>query len=200
MTDARSPLRVQSGSWGRPFVGERCSGDLAWVFERPAGPRAVLIDAAGHGPRAHELAARMAELSCMQLSSGPASLVRALHEEIRGSAGASIVAVDIDVRAATFECVAVGGIHACWFSRVNAWLESQPGLLGQHLSTVRAMHHTLAPGDVLVLASDGVSRRALENLPPSALLAPPEVAAERIVREHGRAHDDATCLILTVQP
>ncbi len=193
-------MTVRTGSWGRPFAGERWSGDLALVLDRPSGLRAVLIDAAGHGPRAHEIAERAAGMDCVRLSGGPVTLVRALHDALRGSIGASVVAVDVDTRDGTFECVAVGEIHALWIERTPIWLASQPGLVGQHLPTVRAVQHRISPGEALVLASDGVSRRALESLPLSVLLAPPEVAAERIVRDHGRAHDDATCLILTVQP
>ena len=72
--------------------------------------------------------------------------------------------------------------------RARVWLNAQRGVLGYRMPRVRVTDLELGPGDLLVLATDGVSVVFPDELPAS--LQPRDLARDLLER-HGRATDDA---------
>lgn len=199
MSEASGGLVVTSGWYGRPFAGEVVSGDLPLVFTLgDGGTRAVLIDVAGHGPEAASVAERVGGLGVLTSAASPTDVVHGLHGALRGGRGASVVVVDVDGEGRSCKLVAVGGILLRVFGPHAVEVVAQPGMVGEHLPTLRPTACALSHGDVVVIASDGVRRGGLYGLAPSKLLAPPARLARQVVEELGRPHDDATCIVLTV--
>lgn len=197
--EAPPALEVTGGWYGRPFHGEPRSGDLALVAEpTPSVLRAVIIDIAGHGPRAASAAERLRAAPWLATIADLMELAKRLDEELRGELGAALAIADVDRARAELRCLAIGSVHARVYGVSPATIESQAGMVGEHMPTCRPRTLAIHGGDVVILASDGVRTRGLRALEPSLLLAPPERTARRIVEDHGRAHDDATCVVLTV--
>jgi len=67
------------------------------------------------------------------------------------------------------------------------------GVVGHNLRKVLPFCYRLCPGDVIVLLSDGVSCRF--DLGDYVQLPAPSMA-EAIVCDHGKEHDDASCMVV----
>ena len=68
---------------------------------------------------------------------------------------------------------------------------TRAGVVGLELPRLQASVTTVAPGDVVILATDGISRTFLSGLRP---LDTPQLLAERILRRHAKGTDDALVL------
>jgi negative regulator of sigma-B (phosphoserine phosphatase) len=66
------------------------------------------------------------------------------------------------------------------------------GVLGHQLPSLRPSTTPVAPGDTLILATDGIGGGFLEGIDPAQ---PPQELAERILSNHGRGDDDALVLV-----
>ena len=192
-------LVLSHGVFGRPFAGEHRSGDATWIVEREdGGVRAALLDVAGHGPEASRVVDRIRASGIVAAAPDPVALGRGLHALLRGHRGAALAILDLDPRTGESVWLAVGGIHARILGAASSGVRVQPGLVGEHLPNLVPTRYRVRPGDTLVLASDGISARGLDGLDPRALYAAPTQLARSIVTHHGRAHDDATCLVISV--
>jgi phosphoserine phosphatase RsbX len=66
------------------------------------------------------------------------------------------------------------------------------GIVGYRMpETLLTQNIPLAAGDLLVIASDGIAEDHLDSID---FAAPATAIAERILREHGKASDDALVL------
>ncbi len=198
-----TPFEVRGGWYGRACEGEGASGDLAVLPEvavaaSPLIVRAILIDVAGHGPTAAAVAERLRGAPWLTTASDPTEVATRLDAALRGGRGAAVAIVDLNRAARTATCVAIGNIYLRIEGVRSREVDQQPGIVGEYMPTVRPKVEPIARGDVLLIASDGISSRKLTEVPPAWLLAPPERLARRIVHEYGQAHDDATCIVLSV--
>jgi hypothetical protein len=69
------------------------------------------------------------------------------------------------------------------------------GTLGARLGQLRLWTHPWAAGATLVMASDGVSAAWDINSYPGLLRHSPQLLAGILMRDYGRATDDATVLV-----
>jgi hypothetical protein len=67
-----------------------------------------------------------------------------------------------------------------------------PGVVGYRLPRVTVHTTWLGPGDLLVLASDGIAPSFIDDLRPEGAVGP---LADRILAGHARAADDAMVLV-----
>ncbi|HTP58425.1 MAG TPA: hypothetical protein VMM82_05865, partial [Spirochaetia bacterium] len=75
--------------------------------------------------------------------------------------------------------------------RVFALLRS--GTVGQHLPTLTPTSFAVGLGDTFVMATDGIS---LDFMKEHSVDQPPQLLAERILRQYGLANDDALVLVV----
>jgi phosphoserine phosphatase RsbX len=66
------------------------------------------------------------------------------------------------------------------------------GVVGYQLPRLRPSEIPVAPGDTLILATDGVEHGFADGLD---LLQPPQELADGILAGHGRGSDDALVLV-----
>jgi serine phosphatase RsbU (regulator of sigma subunit) len=198
-----APLEVTSGWYGRACHGHAVSGDLAIIVEAvvqgsPSILRAILIDVAGHGPDAAAVTERLRGAPYLTTAADPTELATQLNAALRGVRGAAVAIVDLDREQHTARCVAIGSIYLRIEGTNSREIDSQSGVVGEYMPTVRPKVEPIDRGDVVLIASDGVSSRKLSDVPRAWLLAPAERLARRIVHEYGQPHDDATCIVLSV--
>jgi negative regulator of sigma-B (phosphoserine phosphatase) len=67
-----------------------------------------------------------------------------------------------------------------------------PGIVGHRLGALAATDLPLRRGDVLILATDGVSARFADDLHPTGSC---RAIAERVLERHGRPADDALVVV-----
>lgn len=181
----------------RPCYGEVVTGDGSLMQPLARGVLAAIIDVLGHGERAHMLARFCERWLAANAHADVAGLVQSLHREIKGSLGAALTLAYLDIEARSMTVVGVGNTRLYGLRTPSLCIEAQPGIVGGgNLPRLRPSVVSIAPEDVLLLTSDGIS----EQLDVQDLQAirhhPVHRIAQQVLRDHGKDYDDATCMVL----
>lgn len=190
-------MNLSIGQLSRPRDGETFNGDR--VVIRRDGDRTMLalIDALGHGARAHEVAEMAARsLDAQNLALSPERMLEQVDVDLRGSRGAAAMLCTID--GAEVQGCGVGNV-ALRTDASDVHPVLTPGILGHgfrgRARRLRPFSGSVRAGSRLVLFSDGISARLA--LAPVRSLSPDD-ACRAILDEFGRAHDDATVIVVDV--
>ena len=187
--------RFEWGVASRIYPGERVCGDACVVAPFAGGVLAAVIDGLGHGEEA-ALAARVAA-AAIEPRAGQAlrGIVEACHEAMRRTRGAALTLAQVAGDSLTW--IGVGNVEAVLFpaapGAARQTIVPRGGVVGYQLPPLREARWPVGPGDVLVLASDGVSSRYCER-PPRA--AGPEAMALEVLDSYWGGADDALVLAL----
>jgi serine phosphatase RsbU (regulator of sigma subunit) len=182
----------------RSHPNETGSAD-AWSVRWDSGRcRIAIVDGAGHGPAAVEAAQIAIATFEENPNAAPGDLLLLCHRQLRGSRGAVMAVVAIDVPANTLELAGVGNIEARLLMEGREQHPiSQRGMLGSNIPTIRPFTTTLVPGWLLVLHTDGIRTRwSLAD--DAAEAASADALAAAILARHARSDDDA-CVVV-IQP
>nr|WP_211193955.1 SpoIIE family protein phosphatase [Pyxidicoccus fallax] len=178
----------------RPKQGEVANGDAALVREEGGHTLVAVVDALGHGPMAAQAAAEAVRcLNSLPLGTAVEPLVEALHAALRGGRGAAVMLGLFDGK--RLHCGGVGNVELRT-SGTKVPVLPTPGVLGQSMRTLRTVSVAMAPGDRIVLFSDGLTFRV--DLEPARRLSP-EKACELLMERYSRPTDDATVLVADVE-
>ncbi len=207
-------MTISVGHASRPKPGEMECGDRVVVVEGENEVLVAVVDGLGHGPEA-ALAAKTAAAFVMANAALPLpELFSGCHRALASTRGAAMAALRVDAERATLTHCAVGNVELVALSRERIREISEPGILGGRFRRARESSYPLSPGDLFVLFSDGVSSR-LELEPYKTMktfnaalastqadfsayrrtLSAPEIA-KAVIRDHGKAHDDASCAVV----
>jgi hypothetical protein len=184
-------------SVARPCTGERVSGDLAHCHRLEDRMFLAVIDSLGHGPRAHEVALRAAEVLKDPWGDDPGEILGRLHEGLRGTDGAVATVAILDVPTGRLRCAGVGNVSLVLMTDAapRARLANANGVLGQRMRSVTVQEFVAADRDLILLHSDGVSSSFGAETYPQARYQSCRAIAKTLIRRFGRDHDDATCLV-----
>jgi negative regulator of sigma-B (phosphoserine phosphatase) len=178
----------------RAFGGATVSGDAALAEQRADAALVAVVDALGHGVAAGVVAA--IALEAVRRAEGPVTeIALRAHERLLGTLG--VVMGLAAFRPDALEWIGVGNVegvlwHGNGPSGGHDDLLACPGVMGQNLPELRPKRVPLAPGDVLVLATDGVGPAFADRRP---LDASPQAAADALLAEHARGTDDALVVV-----
>jgi serine phosphatase RsbU (regulator of sigma subunit) len=177
----------------------RVSGDRHLV--QPRGDGGVLLavlDGAGHGEAAAEAAAQGAAILEAHAGMPLAALMERCHEGLRRTRGAAITLVALEPGSRRLTWIGVGNVEALLWGRDGSgpWHEHlllRGGLVGCQIPRpALSPHRLLRPGDVIVLATDGVRGEFSSALNEHDT---PGVLASRILERHAPGDDDALVLV-----
>jgi negative regulator of sigma-B (phosphoserine phosphatase) len=177
----------------RPLPTEVESGDRCIVVPRSGGALLAVIDGLGHGPEA-AAASRVAANTLSRLADGdPADLITQCHVALRGTRGAAMLIVGLSFREARFAWAGVGNVEG-WHVRAakRDALVSKAGVVGYQISAPLRREAELAPGDLFLLATDGILPEFVGGLQYGW---EPDAIAGAVLREYGRISDDALILV-----
>jgi hypothetical protein len=180
----------------RPHPAEIYSGDITIVVPFDGAVMFGVIDVSGHGYEAHRLARRLAA----EIESNPCldlvATLQALHSKASGTRGAAVGLAVVDRTRRRLQFAGVGNCHIRRFGSQNWRGVSRDGVVGERLPTAFVQSIQLEPGDLTVMASDGVS----ESTPVAELRSKSPLSAEHIarcvIRRAGRETDDASCIVV----
>ena len=183
----------------RPLKGNRRGGDTAVVRQEGDSLMAVIVDVLGHGEEARELAVVMEEFLMRLPLTDPASMILALDSHISGGRGAAVGLAMLDLDTGWLRYVGVGNTSIRRFGDHEDRLLSQPGIVGIRVRRPREERLQLAPGDVLVLYTDGVRDHFELDEYPRILGHSAATVSRTIVHRFGKPHDDAACVTVRLQ-
>lgn len=182
----------------RALSGEEACGDAYAV--RHDGPRISLMvcDGSGHGPLA-AAAAHMAVRAFTDTAepvSPPEVALRRIHRALAGSRGGAVAIAELDPAAHRLRFVGIGNIAGTVVSaHEKRGLASMGGIVGYREPALRPFEHLLPAGAVVILHSDGVSRRWGSDELDHLVSGTPLVIAATVLRDAGIRQDDACVLV-----
>ena len=191
------PIEWAAKARARP--GENICGDkLIAVDIDGTGALIGVLDGLGHGAEAAEAAKRGVDV----LRSGRAEpldvLVRRCHNALSGTRGAAMTLAHIDFRSDTLSWIGIGNVAADLVAKHPAGLEVRSsarlagGIVGYRIpEALTPQQVPIRPGDLLVMASDGIVEDHLDGIDFSASSL---TIADQILHAHAKGNDDALVL------
>jgi phosphoserine phosphatase RsbX len=187
---------VEWGWAGRPL--DVISGDLHVVVPFPGGALVGLLDGLGHGHEAAEASMTAASLLEAHASDAVLTLVQRCHEGLRKTRGAVMSLASFSVRPPIMTWISVGNVAGSVLRKLptlghaNQSLMTQAGVVGFQLPSLRAEALSVSPGDMLILATDGIRSGFSEGLLTDHS---PQEIAESIVVRFAKDSDDAHVVV-----
>jgi len=166
--------------------GQTASGDRYVVKPFRGGALVAAVDGLGHGDEAAAAAKTAAAILEMYSPEPVVALLRRCHEELRKTRGVVLSLASFAARESTMTWLGVGNIEG---RLLRADPQAQPlreslilrgGVVGRHLPTAYASLVAVAPGDILIFATDGIRSDFSEGLTGSEV---PQRTADRILAQ-----------------
>lgn len=199
MPEQRARRPIEWGIATRCRMGEVTSGDLGVVRLLPEGALVAGIDGVGHGREAARAARRAAAVMRADPCEDLVRLVQRCHVALHGTRGAAISAAFVSACDSRVSWLGVGNVEGRVLSgdpaatRPKGSLALGRGVPGYELPAMRAATVTVRPGDVLLLATDGVDAGFADSL---ELAGSSQAISERIVSDHWKRSDDALVIVV----
>jgi negative regulator of sigma-B (phosphoserine phosphatase) len=190
---------IEWAAKSRPRPGENVCGDrLLAVDVNGTGALIGVLDGLGHGVEAAEAANCGVEVLRNARSEPLDVLVQRCHRALSGTRGAAMTLARIDFQADTLSWVGIGNVAADLVAKHPAGVEVRSsarlagGIVGYRIPEVLTPQEVpIRPGDLLVIASDGIVEDHLDDIDFSA---PALVIADQILHSHAKDNDDALVL------
>lgn len=179
----------------RPLDGGPVSGDLAEVVPAPGGALVAVMDGLGHGPEAH--AAARCAASALRIAPGEPlpQIIARCHLAARRTRGVAISLARVDARRGVLAWAGVGNVEG-WVLHADGARERillAGGIVGYTLPAHLPVREVgFGPGDLLVLATDGVEGDATAGLDSTA---PLDALTRVVLDRNATGRDDALALV-----
>jgi phosphoserine phosphatase RsbX len=188
---------IEAGVAEAALPGESESGDLHLIAAHPGGVLVAAIDGLGHGSEAAEVA-RIARAT---LEENPGAelpdLFVSAHSALARTRGV-VMSLASFAPSARVTWLGVGNVEGTLVRAEGGIVRRadsillRGGVVGFQLPPLRPSTTHVEPGDLLILATDGISPGYVPEVDPAA---GPEAIADRILAEYGRGADDALVLV-----
>lgn len=186
----------------RPRAGEMVCGDVGLVRLEAGGALLAAIDGLGHGDKAAAAAATAAHVISGFDDHDIASVMDRCHRALRGTRGAAISIAWLSFGARTMTWAAVGDVEGRLIAarrgrRPDRSLRVPGGVAGFDRPALTLETVDFEPGDVVVLASDGVDGGFADALRLSGPVR--DIAAQILVR-YWDGGDDGLAVVFRCPP
>lgn len=197
-TGHRARPLIEWGSAGVALEKEE-SGDAYVVAPFPDGVLVAVIDGLGHGAEAAVAARRAARLLELHASDAVSDLVQRCHEGLRNTRGAVMSLASFNTRCSSVAWIGVGNVEGVLVRSDRAAepsresIAARGGVVGYQLPPLRETVRSVSPGDMLILATDGIRSDFAAGL---ASQHSPQDIADSIVARYAKASDDALVVVM----
>jgi len=189
---------VEWGVAAQAFEGCAESGDHYLVEAFPDGMLIAVADGLGHGPKA--AAAGKAAIAALKghAHQPVVQQFQHCHEKLRRTRGVVMSIASFNGLEETMTWLGVGNVKGVLL-RANGKAQStherllpRGGVVGYQMPSLRPSSVSVARGDTLIFATDGLRSVFTEDLNCSD---PPQQMAKHILAQHSRGTDDAMVLV-----
>jgi negative regulator of sigma-B (phosphoserine phosphatase) len=195
-------LKTPTLEWGvaaAPLPGQTESGDRFLVQPYEGGALVAVVDALGHGHRASQIATQAVDMMIRHARDSVTALILRCHEMLRDRHGATISLATFDWPSQRMTWLGIGNVAGVLFP--HSLQDEAPvmrllvrgGVVGGDLPHLRPTVIALAPGDTLIVATDGIQERFADQLPRDL---PPQALAEHLFAHYAKSTDDALVLVV----
>ena len=182
----------------RPLPGELCAATTRRARRRDGAALFGVIDGLGHGEAAAAASLRAAEAVESGRSEPLDVLMQRCHRDLTETRGVAMTLARVDFETDTLSWIGIGNVTADLVAKHPTGVEVRSsallaaGIVGyripQTLSTIRCRS---APGDLLIISSDGIAEDHLDSIDFAAHAT---TIAEQLVDRYGKETDDALVL------
>lgn len=182
----------------RALPGQTVSGDHFLVKASSHGVLVGVVDGLGHGDEATFAANAAVTILSRHSHESVMSLLRRCHEGLKQTRGVVMTLAMFSFNDSTLTWIGVGNVEAILLRAdptANPQREGvvmRGGVVGYQLPPLTANIVTVAPGDLLILASDGIRAGFSTGV---AMKESPEKIANRILAQYSKGTDDALVLV-----
>ena len=179
--------------------GQSECGDRHVVVAQDQRALLAAVDGVGHGPYA--AAAAIKATNIIQeygTTESLTALVQRCHACLQDGRGVVMSLAMLEAEMRTMMWLGVGNVSgalcrkAAAFNRKSETLLLRAGVVGKQLPWLHAASLPVVRGDVLVLATDGISGDFAESVVPDR---EPQRIADDVVEHYGKRTDDALALV-----
>jgi serine phosphatase RsbU (regulator of sigma subunit) len=181
---------------GNPL--ESVNGDQAFLTRSDNSVFFGIVDGAGHGQDAHDIAVSACAFLDDNSSLELGTLMQELHAHLKGGRGGVAIIGRINLNNAQLSCVGVGNIEMRMFGSQTRRLVLTAGVLGYGIRTPKVQVLPLQAGDVLVMHSDGISSFYDLGDYPDLPWDNSDKIANTLIEQFGKRNDDATALVIRI--
>jgi negative regulator of sigma-B (phosphoserine phosphatase) len=193
---------IEWASASRPRPGEHACGDQA-IAVGIDGDAALfgVLDGLGHGPAA--ATAAMTAVEALKSARGERLevLVQLCHRVLGGTRGVAMTLARLDFQTDRLAWTGIGNVTANLVAKSASGIQHRSsarlagGIVGYRIPEISpAQVVSMRTGDLLVIASDGITDDHLDHID---FAAPAKDIAEQILTKHSKETDDA--LVLTAR-
>jgi negative regulator of sigma-B (phosphoserine phosphatase) len=190
----------------RALTGQSVSGDQYIVHPFPSGVLVAVVDGLGHGEEA--ITAANLAIAALQehAHESVVLLLQGCHERLKGTRGVVMSLASFSAQDSSLTWVGVGDVEGVFLRTAPSARparESIPlrgGVLGYQLPPLRATSVSVARGDLLIFATDGIRssfvQEPLLNNPLTRQTADgPQQLANHLLVQYAKETDDALVLV-----
>ena len=184
-------------------TGEVRSGDQAVIVHKAESTLVGVVDGLGHGDEAAVAAERAVSVLMADPSDSVVSLVRHCHEKLWGTRGVVMSLASIKRGPGTMTWLGIGNADALLVRADpvsqprTEWVLLRGGIVGARLPPLMESTVSLASGDTLIFATDGVDDEFAVDV---SVEVPTQQLADRILERHRRPGDDSLVLVARYFP
>jgi negative regulator of sigma-B (phosphoserine phosphatase) len=183
----------------RPVPGEEVCGDHPIALDVGGGAALFgVIDGLGHGAAAATAALRAVETVEADRSEPLDVVMQLCHRALTETRGVAMTLARVDFETDTLSWLGIGNVTADLVAKHPTGVEVRSsallagGIVGYRMPPTLSTHQvTMAPGDLLVIASDGIAEDHLSSIDFAAHAT---TIAEQLVGQYGKETDDALIL------
>ena len=186
-------MPVVFGISQRNCQGETVCGDAYTTCVTDDGVLVSVVDGLGHGPNAGEAAAAFTTSVKGDGALGVQSMMENAHRALSGTRGAAAAILRLSESTNLVTFTGVGNIEMHSIADVKMHPVCAPGIVGHRVRKMLAFEFDMPTTATIALCSDGISSRL--HFDEYVHLEPQEIA-DAIMEQHGKDHDDATCVVL----
>lgn len=178
---------------------EPLSGDLHVVVPYVGGALVALIDGLGHGAEAAQAAAAAVPVLQAQADAPVLRLMERCHEALRRTRGAAVSLASFSAHEASMTWTGVGNVEGALLRvsapshRASEGITLRGGVVGYRLPPLHANTVAVTPGDILVLATDGVRNGFTEGVATGHDV---QDIADAILVRFAKGSDDAHVVVV----